>query len=158
MEEQTMKSRKNLVYLLAILPGLGHFHLGLMTRGLQFMLLFFGTIFLTNIIGSFGFFLPIIVFYSYFDVLQYHSAYREGQELIDEPILKPSKPLVNKNFIGWGLIGIGCLTIFGYAAKYIEQHYNIYVEVQFVKNLLFSIVFVILGIRLLRGTGKTEES
>ena len=151
-----MKKRKKLIYILSIVPGLGHFYLGIMTRGLQFMLLFFGTIFLTNIIGSFGFFLPIIVFYSYFDALQYHSDYREGHELIDEPILKQSKPIVNKNIIGWVLIGIGCLTIFGYVANYIQQYYDIYNEVQFVKNVLFSIVFVVLGIRLLRGT--SEES
>jgi hypothetical protein len=151
MEEKTLKKRKTLIYLLSILPGLGHFYLGLMTRGLQFMLLFFGTIFLTRIINSFGFFLPIIVFYSYFDALQFHSRYREGNELLDEPIFKQNVFGVNKTMIGWGLIGIGCFTLLQYAADYIQQYYNIFVDVHFIRNLLFSLVFVLLGIRLLRG-------
>lgn len=156
MEEQTMKKRKKLIYLLSILPGLGHFYLGLMNRGLQFMLIFFGNIFLTNIIDSFGLLLPIIVFYSYFDALQFHSKYREGHNLIDEPVLKQSKSIVNAKMIGWGLIGIGCLTSFEYAVDYMQQYNNISVEVEFVENVLFSLVFVLLGIRLLRGT--PEES
>ncbi|MFB7139723.1 hypothetical protein ACFCYN_08740 [Gottfriedia sp. NPDC056225] len=150
-----MKSRKRLVYILSILPGLGHFYLGLMSRGLQFMLLFFGTIFLTNLISSFGFFIPVIVFYSYFDALQYHSKYREDIELIDEPILN-NHFKVNKFLIGWVLIGFGCLSLLENASDYISRHYNLFIDYHLVQNLIFSFVFVVLGIKLLTGKPKKE--
>ncbi len=155
MEEQTLKKRKKLVYLLSILPGLGHFYLGLMSRGLQFMLLFFGTVFLTHIVSSFGFFIPVIVFYSYFDALQYHSKYREDIELVDEPLLNHQFK-VNKFFIGWILIGFGCLSLLENASDYLVRHYNIFIDYNLVQNLLISVVFVVLGIKLLTGKSKKE--
>lgn len=151
-----MNKPKRLLYLLAIMPGLGHFYLGLMTRGLQFMLLFFGTIFLTNLIGSFGFFLPIIVFYSYFDALQSYSKYREGYELTDEPIIKNMLFKVNKKIIGWILIGFGFFMLLDNAYYYLPAYIQNSFDRNLIQNIVFSAIFVVLGIRLLSGKKNDE--
>lgn len=152
MEEKTLKKRKMGVYILSFLPGLGHYYLGLMHRGLQFMLLLFGAIFMTHMIEMFAFFIPIIVFYSYFDALQYHSKYRENEELIDEPILKQSLIRVNKAVIAWIFIGFGSLSLLENSSEYLQ--FNI--DFNIVYKIIVSAVFVIIGIRLLIGKPKEE--
>jgi hypothetical protein len=83
--------------LLSFIPGLGHFQLGLMNRGLTFMLSFFGLvtmIFFVSIItnqGSFLIFLgalPIIWIYSFFDTFQLLNKRQRGEELVDQTILE----------------------------------------------------------------------
>lgn len=150
-----MKKRKRAIYFLSFLPGLGHYYLGLMNRGLQFMLLTFGTIFMTDMIDVFGFFLPIIVFYSYFDALQYYNKYKQDEELVDEPIIKHSLIRVNKSMIGWILIGFGGLSLLENSILYLERFYEIEIQYDFIKNIVISAVFVVIGVRLLRG--KKEE-
>lgn len=152
MEERTLKKRKMGVYILSFLPGLGHYYLGLMQRGLQFMLLLFGAIFLTNLVEMFAFFIPIIVFYSYFDALQYHSKYRENEELIDEPVFKQSLIRVNKAVIAWIFIGFGGLSLLENSADYLQLTINFHV----LYKIIVSAIFVIIGIRILIGKPKVE--
>jgi len=151
-----MKKRKKLIYLLSLIPGLGHFYLGLMNRGLQFMLLFCGTIFLTNIIESMGFFIPVIVFYSYFDALQFHNNYRVGADLQDAPLINNRLIRVNKSMVGWVLIAFGCLSVLENASNYLMIRYQISFDYDIFKNVLISAVFVVIGIKLLRGKSKEE--
>lgn len=152
MEERTLKKRKMGVYILSFLPGLGHFYLGLMQRGLQFMLLLFGAIFMTHMVEMFAFFIPIIVFYSYFDALQYHSKYRENEELIDEPVFKQNLIKVNKAVIAWIFIGFGGLSLLENSADYLQLSINFNV----LYKIIVSAVFVIIGIRILIGKPKEE--
>jgi len=152
MEERTLKKRKMGVYILSFLPGLGHFYLGLMQRGLQFMLLLFGAIFMTHMVDMFAFFIPIIVFYSYFDALQYHSKYRENEELIDGPVFKQNLIKVNKAVIAWIFIGFGGLSLLENSADYLQLS----IDFNILYKIIVSAVFVIIGIRILIGKPKEE--
>jgi hypothetical protein len=152
MEERTLKKRKMGVYILSFLPGLGHFYLGLMQRGLQFMLLLFGAIFMTHMVEMFAFFIPIIVFYSYFDALQYHSKYRENEVLIDEPVFKQNLIRVNKAVIAWIFIGFGGLSLLENSADYLQLS----IDFNILYKIIVSAVFVIIGIRILMGKPKEE--
>ena len=83
--------------LLSFVPGLGHFHLGLMNRGLTFLIGFIGLaimiIFITAITnqGVFMVFLgvlPAIWIYSMFDTFQQLSKKERGEELVDRTVLE----------------------------------------------------------------------
>lgn len=97
---------------LSFIPGLGHFQLGLMNRGLTFLVAFFGLItmifFVAFISHQDGFLifvglLPIIWIYSFFDTFQQLNRKQKGEVLVDQTILedfehyhqngKKSKPL-----------------------------------------------------------------
>ncbi|WP_426450431.1 hypothetical protein ACP26L_00150 [Paenibacillus sp. S-38] len=77
---------------LSFIPGLGHFHLGLMQRGLAFMAVFFGfivmTLFLAALTGQDDFFvflgvLPIVWLYGMFDCVQLLKRREAGEPLPD---------------------------------------------------------------------------
>ncbi|MCP8968193.1 hypothetical protein [Ectobacillus ponti] len=146
-----MNRRRPLLYFLALLPGLGHFYLGLMTRGLQFMLLFFGTIFLiANSFGSLALVLPVIVFYSYFDALQLHRLYQDMTELYDEPLITIAWLRRKKHVFGWVLIALGCLTVMKQIMNYLPQYISIYVPYDLVQNVIMSGTLILIGFQLLR--------
>ncbi|MCS7460025.1 hypothetical protein N0M98_07695 [Paenibacillus doosanensis] len=82
-----------LTILLSFIPGLGHFHLGLMQRGLAFLIAFFGSLamvffiaILTHREGFLAFLaiLPIIWLYSMFDCIQQLNRKQRGEALIDQ--------------------------------------------------------------------------
>lgn len=83
--------------LLSFIPGLGHFQLGLMNRGLTFLIGFFGLatmiIFLTAVTNQGGFIaflgiLPVIWIFNMFDTLRQLSRKQQGEELVDRTILE----------------------------------------------------------------------
>ncbi|WP_078550223.1 hypothetical protein [Litchfieldia alkalitelluris] len=83
--------------LLSLIPGLGHFHLGLMNRGLTFIIGFFGLgimiVFITAITSQGGFIvflgaLPIIWIYNMFDTVQLLAKKQNGEELVDRTVLE----------------------------------------------------------------------
>ncbi|WP_078382272.1 hypothetical protein [Sutcliffiella halmapala] len=99
LEEQPTAYERERYYtiLLSFIPGLGHFQLGLMTRGLNFLLFFFGlgimVIFISIITTQDGFLvflglLPVIWIYNMFDSLQNLSKKQQGEELQDRTILE----------------------------------------------------------------------
>jgi len=80
------------VLLLSFIPGLAHFHLGLMQRGLSIMALFFGIpIFIFFVVGmtrgnaflAFLFALPIILFYAMYDAFEILKRKQIGMENVD---------------------------------------------------------------------------
>ncbi|GIO36770.1 hypothetical protein J41TS12_16310 [Paenibacillus antibioticophila] len=82
--------------LLSFIPGLGHFQLGLMQRGLNFLILFFGLITMTIVITGvthepvFLLFLgliPIIWLYCMFDAAQLIHRKQAGEPLMDRSLL-----------------------------------------------------------------------
>lgn len=92
--------------LLSLMPGLGHFHLGLMHRGLTFLIAFFGLgtmiVFVTIITGQNGFLaflgvLPVIWLYNIFDTTQLISRRKKGEELVDQTILEDFVDARNEN-------------------------------------------------------------
>jgi hypothetical protein len=83
--------------LMSFIPGLGHFHLGLMNRGLTFLIGFFGLgimiVFITLVTHQGGFMvflgvLPIIWIYNMFDSIQQLNRKQKGEELVDRTILE----------------------------------------------------------------------
>ncbi|OXB93781.1 hypothetical protein [Parageobacillus galactosidasius] len=83
--------------LLSFIPGLGHFQLGLMNRGLTLLISFFGLmimIFFVTVLlheGSFLVFLgilPIVWIYNMFDVVQQLNRKQNGESLVDRTIFE----------------------------------------------------------------------
>lgn len=85
------------VIVLSFVPGLGHFQLGLMNRGLTFLvgflglgvMVFFITV-MTHIDGLLIFMalLPVIWVYSFFDSIQQLNKKQKGEEMIDRSVLE----------------------------------------------------------------------
>ncbi|WP_135557055.1 hypothetical protein [Paenibacillus cymbidii] len=82
---------------LSFIPGLAHFQLGLMQRGLTFLLSFFGlfamTVFVSYVTHVDGFFifllaLPVIMFYGLFDAVQLQSRKQRGETLVDRTLFE----------------------------------------------------------------------
>lgn len=80
---------------LSFVPGLGHFQLGLMNRGLTLMATFFGlgamVVFVTALSNRSEFLiflaaLPVIWVYGFFDAVQQVNKKQRGEELIDKTI------------------------------------------------------------------------
>lgn len=85
------------VMMMSFIPGLAHFHLGMMQRGLSVMALFFGIpIFIFFVVGmtggdsflSFLLALPVILFYAMYDVLSQLKRKQAGLELVDRSIFE----------------------------------------------------------------------
>lgn len=83
--------------LLSFVPGLGHFQLGLMQRGLAFLVTFFGLTIMIFFVaaltnrGEFMVFLgvlPIIWLYCMFDCVQQLNRKQRGEELVDRSIFE----------------------------------------------------------------------
>ncbi|CAM3284601.1 MULTISPECIES: multi-tm2 domain protein [Saccharibacillus] len=92
--------------LLAIVPGAAHMYLGLMKRGAQLMILFFGSIYILDVLGLsiFLFLVPLIWFYAFFDALQQVGRY--GREpLVDKPLLDNFE--ANRGWLGVLLVALG---------------------------------------------------
>ena len=82
---------------LAFIPGLGHLHLGLMYRGLTFLISFFGlftmVFFITALTNEEDFLiflgvLPIIWIYNLFDVMHLYHKKNKGETLVDRTIFE----------------------------------------------------------------------
>lgn len=90
-----MESDRFFTILLSFIPGLGHLHMGLMQRGLSFLVAFFGTItmlfFLTGIANDSVFLLflgvlPVIWLYCMFDAVQCIHRKQAGDLLEDRTL------------------------------------------------------------------------
>ncbi|RCW41203.1 hypothetical protein [Paenibacillus prosopidis] len=93
-DQQREKSR---TIMLSLLPGLGHMSIGLMQRGITFLISFIGLfaiiVFLSVIMGTgalliFLLGLPVIWIYSMFDAIQQLHAKQRGEQLTDRAIFE----------------------------------------------------------------------
>ncbi|OIQ58584.1 hypothetical protein MOTE_17720 [Moorella thermoacetica] len=127
-------------FILSVFPGLGHFYLGLMNRGMVIMAVFFGwlgLVLLASVVTwSHDFLvllvlLPIVWLYSLFDALQLCSRIQSGETVPDSsPIAELSESLANgyksrfwallfsiipgagHMYLGWQQRGLGLMTTF----------------------------------------------
>lgn len=92
-----LESERFFAIVLSLVPGLGHFQLGLMNRGLTLLVSFFGLgamiLFVTVLSGNEVFFvflvmLPVIWIYGFFDVMQQLNKKQKGETLVDRSILE----------------------------------------------------------------------
>ncbi len=91
------ESERFYTILLSFIPGLGHFQLGLMNRGLTFLIGFFGLgtmiLFITAFTNQSEFLiflgvLPIMWVYNMFDAVQQVKKKQRGEELVDKTVLE----------------------------------------------------------------------
>ncbi|WP_025689080.1 hypothetical protein [Paenibacillus zanthoxyli] len=97
MKEIRGENERFQIILLSFIPGLGHFHMGLMQRGLSFLISFFGymtvMLFLTGVTSSSVFLLlfgvlPVIWLYCMFDAVQHIHRKLAGEELRDRSLFE----------------------------------------------------------------------
>lgn len=97
MPVKTEDNERFHVILLSFIPGLGHLHMGLMQRGLSFLISFFGfmtvLLFLAGITSSDSFLLlfgalPVIWLYCMFDAVQLIHRKQNGEELVDRTLFE----------------------------------------------------------------------
>lgn len=95
--KQAEQNERFFTILLSLIPGLGHFHLGLSQRGLTFLAGFIGlatmVLFVSAMTSTAGFFvflmgLPVIWIYGLFDVLQLQKKKEAGEELEDRTLIE----------------------------------------------------------------------
>ena len=96
-EESTPESERFFTIILSLVPGLGHFQLGLMNRGVTLLAAFLGmavmVIFVTVLSSRGEFlvflaFLPVLWVYSFFDSMQQLAKKQRGETLVDQSILE----------------------------------------------------------------------
>lgn len=135
--------------ILSFVPGAGHFYLGWMERGLQFMLSFVLSLFLMEwlSLSLFAYLLPVIWFYSLFDalnLLSYGAPAREARPpwawLAEHP-----------RWVGIGLIALGALTLINrMIVPYLHQYLNFY-NTRMISASVIAILLIAGGIRLALG-------
>lgn len=114
-----------LAFLLSLLPGAGYMYLGLMNRGLQTMILFFGTIFvaqMTRIDPLVPLVLPVLLFYSIFDTLQLARRMRQGVAVGDKPLIDLGGRPNWQNYLGYALVVLGVLALLNNFVPYYFQY------------------------------------
>ncbi|AGL02664.1 hypothetical protein [Desulfoscipio gibsoniae] len=112
-------------FVLSLIPGAGYMYLGLMNRGLQTMLIFFGTIFvaaMTNIDQLLPLVLPVVLFYNIFDTLQLTRRIREGVPVEDQPLLDTVEHAKWQHYLGYALVGLGVLALLNNLLPYIFNY------------------------------------
>lgn len=138
---------KPLAVLLSIVPGVGHYYLGAMSRGLQFMLLFFGSFFLIDIIPGriLPFWIPVIWFYCLFDALQVADQRQRGDvPLLDMRTIKRHLP-----WIGLSVALLGLLLLFDNIVPLKE-----YLQWEDTRSLFLAALLVIVGVAIILDTWK----
>lgn len=114
-------------FVLSIIPGAGYLYLGLMKRGLQTMIIFYGTIFLaaaTDFGAITALVLPVVIFYTIFDTLQLLKQINQGQVVEDCPLVETGFLESKGGLVGIALIVIGALALLNnLVPNYLPYHY-----------------------------------
>lgn len=94
---QSQEQERFFTIVLSFIPGVGHFQLGLMNRGITLLTAFLGSlimVFFVTVLTSreefliFLAILPVIWLYGFFDTMQQLSKKQRGEELVDRSILE----------------------------------------------------------------------
>lgn len=152
-----MSNRKIIGVALSLIPGAGHMYLGLMRQGAQMMLIFFLAMFLTGSLnlGFLGFIIPVLWFYSVFDVYHLLEEEQEGIGADESAIFTwfDNHP----GWIGWSLIILGGLIILErVVAPVVEPLLNADIR-NYLQTGIVALILIAGGIKLLAGT-KNEQS
>jgi len=101
-------------FVFSLVPGVGYLYLGLMNRGLQAMVLFFGSIFVASFIG-FGEIMtlvaPVVVFYSIFETQQLVKQINAGELPEDKQFFDYKSISFSHKWIGYGFVAVGSLAL-----------------------------------------------
>lgn len=154
-----MKHSRRVATFFSLMPGAGHMYLGLTRQGIQLMLLFLSNFFIA---ASFNLeflavFLPIIWFYSIFDV--------RSKILSEEPLSNKNLPIFSdvdsiddifknkpaEKYIAYILILMGVLSLLNNIVIPILGRYYDYQIILYIKSLIISSIFIAVGCMLLKG-------
>jgi hypothetical protein len=153
-----LNNKKLITIILSIIPGAGHMYLGLQNRGFVLMSLFFFSAFLMGWLhlSLFLFILPVVWFYSIFDA--FHRLENEQWSEEKEELSLVSWCKQHPQWIGWGLILLGCLVIF---EKVISPLINWEIR-NYLQTGIVAFILIVGGIKLILGSRpasvKSEES
>lgn len=159
---------KFFTFFFSLVPGVGHMYLGLMQRGLQFLVTFFGVIFLlvlTNL-GELSLFLPVIWFYNLFDALQRYQLIKEADpdtfniEKFDQPLVVFAQKITQQKWFAYGLIALGGYLLLDRAFNYFQilmrQVFQVYIYD--LRSMLVAVALVVIGIILLRSNRTQNQN
>jgi hypothetical protein len=153
-----LKHSKKIALFFSMIPGAGHMYLGLVRQGIQLMLLFFLTF---SIIASvnldvFAALLPIIWFYSIFDV---RLKVTSDEPLVDSDLkifssITSQEGFIKKNttykYIGYGFILIGVAALINNFVFPLINDYIGYQFIRFIRHAFNSLILIIIGLSFLR--------
>ncbi|MGN0153304.1 MAG: hypothetical protein ACI4A3_02560 [Lachnospiraceae bacterium] len=160
------------LFIASLIPGAGELYMGFRKMGLSIMILFFGTIACTSFLNldALIFLLPIIWFYSFFNVHNIKSLSEEEFLSMEDDYLvhldtfiTDKKSLVSKyrNVIAFLLILFGISGIWSSLTSWLgglipERIYQYVYDLGYqLPSFVISILLVIIGIKLIKG--KREE-
>lgn len=154
-----MRKSKATTFFLSFVPGVGHYYLGLMNRGLQFNLLFFGLILIAVIteIGPLAVFFPVIWFYALFDAQQAVTVLHDGGQVEDKPLIPWTRlPMPRGYMTGVIFIVIG-LVMFLFNNNFVS--FDRYISYQDLLKVLIPLFIISFGVYLvvMAARNKREE-
>ncbi|AAK78542.1 hypothetical protein BJV85_003446 [Clostridium acetobutylicum] len=158
-----MNHSKSTATFFSLVPGAGHMYLGLMRQGIELMFLFFFTISVSTTfhLGVFSILIPIIWFYSIFDVRNKASR-NETLEDTDLPIFKSTnlnKALKSNNsakYVAYIFVLLGFLSLMDNVIIPLLDTYIDYQILRYSKSVLISILFIIVGIFIIIKSKKAK--
>jgi hypothetical protein len=153
---------KTLTILLSFVPGVGHLYLGLFNRGLQFLISFFGTIFVFTFLGlpELSILLPVIWFYSFFDALQQYTFFSEGISE-DRPIFHFNNISINPKYTAYGLIIVGGYILLDNLSSLLYHVMSYYLNVHYFQlpldRMAIALILIFVGYKLLVKSKTVKE-
>ncbi|NLL52508.1 MAG: hypothetical protein GX248_07390 [Peptococcaceae bacterium] len=161
-DELKMQNHKILAVIFSMIPGAGHMYLGQMIKGIQLMAAFLLALYLSDFLNLslLMMFLPLLWFYSVFDVLHRVSNADKFQDSASLKSYFPAGELSGKagKYIGIGLVVIGCLMIL---ERIVLPQLQIMLDARFADYLrtgIIAILFIAGGIRLMMGNKDRDSS
>ena len=175
----TMRRQKNkfLNFILSCLPGAGHMYLGFTKQGISIMTMFFAIIAIAgwlrlNIVL---FVLPVLWFYSFFDSLNKNSMPQEEFVRLDDDYLWSDvmeRGVANKSgtrkTAAVVLIVVGAIILINNFLNFAGEHLinvfgeNFYSVINYWRynsyQIIFAVIIIIIGIRLIAGKKKALDS
>ncbi|KNF07501.1 hypothetical protein CLPU_16c00570 [Gottschalkia purinilytica] len=149
------------VTIFSFIPGAGHMYLGLMKKGLQFMVLFFGVLAIGSVLNteSAAFIISSIVwFYSFFDCYHSRKKVERGEEITEEDLfIETSLYKLNPKHIGAGLVILGGILLFQRIIDKLIQLQLISIDIYVIRSFLAPLVLIGLGLYILKKT-KIKEN
>lgn len=170
-----MRKKRNsfLTFVFSLLPGAGHMYMGFMRLGLSLMTAFFAIIFLSTFlrIGSLLFLLPMLWFYSFFDAMNRRFSSDEVFNTLEDNYLFSLDKFTSlfSHFSGKRNLIVGIVfVLFGGYLLWMnflprlwnivpnEVYYAIRSLTDMAPQLLFGLLIIFIGVKLI--TGKKKES
>lgn len=120
-----MKKNRFLTFCFSCIPGVGQMYLGFIKRGFSILLIFCAFSFITSVLYSATWFLPVIWFTSFFDALNIGNKLRLGDIIVDDYLLINDKDLYHvfqiqkdkwsgrvPKYVGVSILCIGVYSLF----------------------------------------------